>query len=167
MAESDSTLRTRFALRKFVVKTHFITLPAFLLPGASEPTGLNLKPDSGFKLHSLSLVEPSGDVLHSVSGNVTEDFSGLSLSALLNDTLPSTLETLRSHVDVLLRLPLSVGEKNRLMLKVWAMECRLEAVRVLLVEAGDLEGFDAACLDLSCLDLSGFTVSGFDWVGLG
>jgi len=57
------------------------------------------------------------------------------LSTLLNDILPATMETLRSHVNYLLSLPLPVGEKNRLLLKYWAMECRLEALRLLLDEA--------------------------------
>ena len=37
--------------------------------------------------------------------------SGISVSTLLNDTPPTTLETLRSHINYLLRLPLPVEEK--------------------------------------------------------
>jgi len=91
------------------------------------------------------------------------------LSILLNETLPNTMETLRSHVDYLLRLPLPVGEKNRLLLKYWAMECRLEALRLLLDEAeasGDElgeGGIDLSCFDLSDFSLAHINLQSFEW----
>jgi len=81
------------------------------------------------------------------------------------------METLRSHVNYLLSLPLPVGEKNRLLLKYWAMECRLEAVRLLLDEAqasgvglGE-GGVDLSCFDLTAFGLTGIELSGLDWAG--
>jgi len=161
MARKYSTLRTRFVQSKLVAKTNFFKAPAqtpALKPG---------QPASSLELKSNSL---------GTSFNAAQ--STPSLSTLLNDILPATMETLRSHVNYLLSLPLPVGEKNRLLLKYWAMECRLEAVRLLLDEAlengvasgvglGE-DGIDLSCFDLSSfgltgIDLSGLDLSGLDW----
>ncbi len=116
---------------------------------------------TNFFTSSALLTEPAHDV--SGAQSVPE------LSTLLNDTLPTTMETLRSHVNYLLRLPLPVAEKNRLLLKYWAMECRLEAVRLLLDDAvangvglGE-DGIDWSCFDLSGFQLADVDLSGFDW----
>jgi hypothetical protein len=86
------------------------------------------------------------------------------LSTLLNETLPTTLETLRAHVNYLRALPLPVGERNRLLLKYWAMEYRLEAVRLLLDDAvASGIGLGEDGLDRSCFDLPGFDPADFNW----
>ena len=83
------------------------------------------------------------------------------------------MEILRSHVNYLLSLPLPVGEKNRLLLKSWAMECWLEVVRLLLDEAlengvasgvglGE-DGIDLSCFDLTAFGLTRINFFGFDW----
>ena len=58
------------------------------------------------------------------------------------------METLRSHVNYLLSLPLPVGERNRLLLD------EAQASGVGLGEDG---------VDLSCFDLTAFGLPGFDW----
>ena len=156
MARKYSTLRTRFVQRKLVAKTNFFKTPAqnpALIPG---------QPASILELQSDSLANLSDTGFN--AGQSTP-----ALSTLLNDILPTTMETLRSHVNYLLSLPLPVGEKNRLLLKYWAMECRLEAVRLLLDEAqasgvglGE-DGIDPDCFDLTGFDLSNFDLSGLDW----
>jgi len=140
MAELDSTLRTPFAKRKFAAKTNFFTSPTNTPAHLTEPARI-------------------------ISGaqSVPE------LSKLLNETLPTTLETLRSHVNYLLRIPLPVGEKNRLLLKYWAMECRLDAVCLLLDEA-QASGvvlaeneIDLPHLDLSNFSLTHLNLQNLDW----
>jgi len=154
MARKYSTLRTRFVQRKLVAKTNFFKV------SAQNPTQLSGQTASILELKSNSLDTGFKAVQ-----------STLALSTLLNDILPATMETLRSHVNYLLSLPLPVGEKNRLLLKYWAMECRLEAVRLLLDEAqasgiglGE-DGVDLSCFDLSSFGLTGFDLSRFDLAG--
>ena len=151
MAEHDSTLRTRFAQIKFksnfqgnsqsnfVVKTNFIQPPVSL---HDTPTSLNVLingPVNGFSTVSLPM---------------------LTVSSLSNENFPTTMETLRSYVNYLLSLPLPVAVKNRLRLKYWAVECRLEAVCLLLDEAHEKEGVEDDALlgevgiNPSYLDLS-------------
>jgi len=149
MARKYSTLRTRFVQRKLVAKTNFFT------PSAQNPALNSGQPASILELKSDS--PDSG--FNAVQSSPT-------LSTLLNDSLPATMETLRSHVNYLLSLPLPVGEKNRLLLKYWAMECRLEAVRLLLDEAqASGVGLGEDGVDLSCFDLTAFGLPGFDWAG--
>jgi len=122
-----------------------------------------------------SILEPIADLVaaDSSASLLNSGFNAAqstpALSTLLNDLLPTTMETLRSHVNYLLSLPLPVGEKNRLLLKYWAMECRLEALRLLLDEAqasgvglGE-DGVDLVYCDLACFDLIAFELSEFDW----
>jgi len=156
MARKYSTLRTRFVKNKSIATTNkVITQPDFTAPVAY------INPPKAPRQACIS-IKPPPDVA----------VSGLSVSTLLNDTLPTTLETLRSHINYLLRLPLPVAEKNRLRLKYWAMERRLEAVGLLLdcmqdEGAGEVEikfGEDGAgaFLDPSCFDFSEFDLSEFD-----
>jgi len=163
MARKYSTLRTRFVQSKCVAKTNFFKVSAqnpALNPG--QPASL-LEP-----IADLVAADSSASLLNS---GFNAGQSAPTLSTLLNDTLPATMETLRSHVNYLLSLPLPVGEKNRLLLKYWAMECRLEALRLLLDEA--LEngvtsgvGLGEDGVDLSCFDLTSFGLTGFDLSGL-
>ena len=147
MARKYSTLRTRFVQRKLVAKTNFFKV------SAQNPTQL-----SGQTASLLELKSESSD------GSFNAVQSSPTLSTLLNDSLPATMETLRSHVNYLLSQPLPVGEKNRLLLKYWAMECRLEALRLLLDEAqASGVGLGEDGIDLSCFDLTAFGLPGFDW----
>lgn len=160
MARKYSTLRTRFVQSKLVAKTNFFKASAqnpAQLPGQIPGQAASI----------LELKSESSD------GSFNAVQSTPTLSTLLNDILPTTMETLRSHANYLLSLPLPVGEKNRLLLKYWALECRLEALRLLLDEAlengvasgvglGEV-GVDLSCFDLSSFGLSGFNLSGFDW----
>ncbi len=165
MAEHDSTLRTRFAQSKlqsnfqsdFVVNTNFIKSPA----SAESPvslhdtlTGLNVPIDkavTGFSVASLPV---------------------LSVSSLSHDNFPTTMENLRSHVNYLLSLSLPVAVKNRLRLKFWSVQRRLEAVCLLLDEIDENEGMGDEALmgeegiDPGCLDLSELCLSRFDLSGL-
>jgi len=71
------------------------------------------------------------------------------------------MESLRTHVEYLLCLPLTVRVKNQLRLKYWAMSRRLEAVSELLKSEGMYKlSFDPNCFDLSEFDLSHFDLSG-------
>jgi len=85
----------------------------------------------------------------------------LNLSIFTTQTLPTTLENLRTHVQYLLCLPLPVRVKNRLRLKYWAMSRRLEAVSELL----KLDGVDKLRVDPNCFDLSEFDLSHLDLSG--
>jgi hypothetical protein len=143
MARDNSTSRTRFAQSKFVTKTN-----------------------------KLSNSDPSGPVLESCVVNFSDfnqassphvNASGASFLTFINEILPITMETLRSHVDYLLSLPIPVAEKNRLLLKYWAMEYRLEAVCLLLDEAQE-NGMVIveADIDPLCFDFSGFYLPEFN-----
>jgi len=107
MARKYSTLRTRFVQSKLVAKTNFFKAPA------QNPARIpRIKPGQ-----PASLLELKSNSLD-MGFNAVQ--STPALSTLLNDILPATMETLRSHVNYLLSLPLPVGEKNRLLLKYWA-----------------------------------------------
>jgi len=152
MARKYSTLRTRFVQRKLVAKTNFF------IPPAQIPRQMPWQNPALIPGQPASILELKSDI---PDNGFNAGQSAPTLSTLLNDILPTTMETLRSHVNYLLRLPLPVGEKNRLLLKYWAMECRLEAVRLLLDEAqasgvGLEEGVDMSCFDLAVFNLSGF-----------
>ena len=171
MAEHDSTLRTRFAQSKlqsnfqsdFVVKTNFIKSPAFAESPASA--------ESPVSFHD-TLTEPNVSTNKPAIGFSVTSLPVLSVSSLSHDNFPTTMETLRSHVNYLLCLPLPVAVKNRLRLKYWALQRRLEAVCLLLDEAQENKtvlgeaGIDPSCFDLSCLDLSVFYLSGLSASGL-
>ena len=116
MARKYSTLRTRFVKNKCVATTNKVKTP----PDFTAPAAYINPPKAPYQV--CISIKPPPDIV----------ISGLSVSTLLNDTLPTILETLRSHINYLLRLPLPVAEKNRLRLKYWAMQRRLEAVRLLL-----------------------------------
>ena len=168
MVRKYSTLRTRFVQSKLVAKTNFFKVTAqnpALNPG---------QPASIFEpIADLVAADSSASLLNS---GFNAGQSTPALSTLLNETLPTTMESLRSHVNYLLSLPLPVGEKNRLLLKYWAMECRLEALRLLIDEAlengvacgaglGE-DGVDLSCFDLSSFGLTGVDLSGIDLSGL-
>ena len=109
MARKHSTLRTPFAQRNLVAKTNFFKVPA---QNPAQLTGQM----SGQPASSLELESELSDKCFN-AGQSTP-----ALSTLLNDTLPTTMETLRSNVNYLLSLPLLVGKKNRLLLEYWALE---------------------------------------------
>jgi len=161
MARKYSTLRTRFVKNKSIATTNKVKTP----PDFTAPVAYINPPKAPYQ--ACISIKPPPDVA----------VSGLSVSTLLNDTLPTTLETLRSHVNYLLRLPLPVAEKNRLRLKYWAMQRRLEAVGLLLdcmcdegageveIKFGDNETgefLDPSCFDLSEFDLSSVYLCMFD-----
>ncbi len=155
MARKYSTLRTDFVQRKSVAETNF-----FKSSPSDEPVKHRIpaKPHGHKHGQQAAVFMPD----RGLSGAQTLP----ELSTLLNDTLPATMETLRSHVNYLLRLPLPVAEKNRLLLKYWAMECRLEAVRLLLDEAVECGvGLGEDAIDLACFDLSGFSPADFYFTG--
>ncbi len=106
MAESDSTLGYRFAESKILAKTYNFN-------STDHPRSF------------------SGPVSGSISGPVSE--SGV--FSFLNENLPETMETLRSHVNYLLTLPLPVHEKNRLLLDYWELEFSVEELHLLLDQA--------------------------------
>jgi hypothetical protein len=90
----------------------------------------------------------------------------LNLSIFTTQTLATTLENLRLHVEYLLRLPLPVRVKNRLRLKYWAMSRRLEAVSELLkLDGVDKLSVDPSCFDMSCFHIGEFDLSHFDLSG--
>ena len=156
MARKYSTLRACFVKNKTVATTNKVKTP----PDFTAPVAYINPPKAPHQ--ACISIKPPPDVT----------VSGLSVSTLLNDTLPTTLETLRSHVNYLLRLPLPVAEKNRLRLKYWAMQRRLEAVRLLLdcmldegpeeVEIKFSETGSASVVDPSCFDFSEFNLAEFD-----
>jgi len=168
MAELDSTLRTRFAQIKFTVN-------------AQKPeTDAGLANDAGLKApqsRQPAVTEPIAprdrmsvtfsvlpDAITGVSPKTTtgiEPPPALNLSDFTTQTLPTTLENLRSHVQYLLCLPLPVRVKNRLRLKYWVMSRRLEAVSELL----KLDGVDKLSVDPNCFNLSEFDLSHLDLSG--
>ena len=103
MAESDSTLGTRFA--ESIILANLLNL------------------------HST---------VHFMPG----------LSAFSNENFNGTMETLRSHVNYLLSLPLPVREKNRLLLNYWEHEFLNEELQLLLDQVLD----NSLSLNLSLFD---------------
>ena len=55
-----------------------------------------------------------------------------SLPSFFDNTLPGSLETLRSHVNYLLSLPLPVRDRRRLIMNYWELEFLIEEPRLLL-----------------------------------
>jgi len=116
---------------------------------------------------SVTSTDVTGDVTTGVSPKPKTPIAPppeLNLSIFTTQTLPTTLENLRSHVQYLLCLPLPVRVKNRLRLKYWAMSRRLEAVSELLkLDGVDKLSIDPNCFDLSEFDLSHLNLSGEDF----
>jgi len=177
MAELDSTLRTRFAQINFTANAQKPQTDT----GLADDTGLKTPP-SGQTLttppiakrdvRSVSfsvMPDSSTDVSIGVSPKLQKPIAPppeLNLSIFTTQTLPTTLENLRTHVQYLLCLPLPVRVKNRLRLKYWAMSRRLEAVSELLkLDGVDKLSVDPNCFDLSEFDLSHLNLSGEDFQG--
>jgi len=175
MAESNSTLRTRFAqifLTANVQKPKTDT-------GLADDTGLKTPPSRqtiatppiakrDVRSVTFSVIPAaSTDVSSGVSPKPQTPIAPppeLNLSIFTTQTLPTTLENLRTHVQYLLCLPLPVRVKNRLRLKYWAMSRRLEAVSELLkLDGVDKLSIDPNCFDLSEFDLSHLNLSGEDF----
>jgi len=177
MARDYSTLRTRFAQINFAANAQKPQTDT----GLADDTGLK-NPPSGQTLTtqpiptraistraiarrdvrsvSFSVIPAatSNDVYTGVSPKPKTPIApppALNLSIFTTQTLPTTLENLRTHVQYLLCLPLPVRVKNRLRLKYWAMSRRLEAVSELL----KLDGVDKLRVDPNCFDLSEFDLS--------
>lgn len=176
MAELDSTLRTRFAQINLTANTQKPQPDT----GLADDTDLKTPPSTPTlpTRPSVKQATASRDV-RSVTFSVIPDASSkvspkpttpiakppkLNLSIFTTQTLPTTLENLRTHVEYLLCLPLPVRVKNRLRLKYWAMSRRLEAVSELLkLDGVDKLSVDPSCFDLSEFDLSHFNLSGEDF----
>ena len=164
MAELDSTLRTRFAQIKFTANAQKPQTDT----GLADDTGLKTPPSR----QTIATPPIAKRDVRSVSFSVIPKISTkpktpiapppeLNLSIFTTQTLPTTLENLRTHVQYLLCLPLPVRVKNRLRLKYWAMSRRLEAVSELL----KLDGVDKLSVDPNCFDLSEFDLSHLDLSG--
>ena len=54
------------------------------------------------------------------------------LYSSLDENLKGSMETLRSHVNYMLTLPLSVREKSRLVRYYWELEFLVEEIRLML-----------------------------------
>jgi len=167
MAELDSTLRTRFAQIIFTANAQKTQTDT----GLANDTGLK---NPAFKQapKQVPVTQPlaTRDVtsaMFSVLPNTPKPKTPiapppeLNLSIFTTQTLATTLENLRTHVDYLLRLPLPVRVKNRLRLKFWAMSRRFEAVNLLL----ELEGVDKLSIDPNCFNVSEFNLSHFNLSG--
>jgi len=172
MAELDSTLRTRFAQINLTANTQKTQTDT----GLADDTGLKTPPSRqtiatppiakrDVRRVSFSVVPATSiDVTTGVPAKPTTPIAPppeLNLSIFTTQTLPTTLENLRTHVEYLLCLPLPVRVKNRLRLKYWAMSRRLEAVSELL----KLDGVDKLSVDPNCFDLSEFDLSHLDLSG--
>jgi len=164
MAELDSTLRTRFAQINLTANAQKPQTDT----GLADDTGLKNPPSR----QTLATPPIARRDVRSVSFSVIPKVStklqtpiapppALNLSIFTTQTLPTTLENLRTHVQYLLCLPLPVRVKNRLRLKYWAMSRRLEAVSELL----KLDGVDKLRVDPNCFDLSEFDLSHLDLSG--
>ena len=99
MAESDSTLGTPFAQRKFLAKP--------------------------FNLNSTESLD---SILKPIFGLNSE----IALPSFLDNTLPGSMETLRSHINYLLSLPLPTRERKRLIKNYWELEFLIEETGLLL-----------------------------------
>ena len=173
MAELDSTLRTRFAQINFTASAQKPQTDT----GLADDTGLKTPP-SGQTLTTPPIAKRDvrsvsfSVIPHATTGVPIKPKAPiapppeLNLSIFTTQTLPTTLENLRTHVQYLLCLPLPVRVKNRLRLKYWAMSRRLEAVSELLkLDGVDKLSIDPNCFDLSEFDLSHFNLSGEDFQG--
>jgi len=175
MAELDSTLRTRFAQINLTANAQKPQTDT----GLADDTGLKSPPSRqtlttppiarrDVRSVTFSVIPAtSSDVSSGVSTKPQTPIApppALNLSIFTTQTLPTTLENLRTHVQYLLCLPLPVRVKNRLRLKYWAMSRRLEAVSELLkLDGVDKLSVDPNCFDLSEFDLSHLNLSGEDF----
>ncbi len=108
MADTDHTLGYRFAESKFYAKTY-----------TSRSTDqFVINNESKFKLGS--------------NASLDSDSLPLINHHLIDTTLAELLETLRLHIHSVLRLPLSVQTRSRLMRAYWDMESRTREMRLLL-----------------------------------
>jgi len=166
MAELDSTLRTRFAQINFTANaqkpqtdTRLVDDAGLKTPPSSEPSATRPIARRDVRSVTFSVIPAtSTDVSAGVSPKPKTPIAPppeLNLSIFTTQTLPTTLENLRTHVQYLLCLPLPVRVKNRLRLKYWAMSRRLEAVSELL----KLDGVDKLSVDPNCFDVSEFDLS--------
>ena len=105
MARKYSTLRTRFVQSKFVAKTNILKTPE-----AIRANSEHLSDDLSNEL--------AGDLACNIASANAASTPAHLLSTYINETLPTTMETLRVHVDYLRSLPLPVAEKNRLLFEV-------------------------------------------------
>ena len=176
MAELDSTLRTRFAqinltanAQKPQADTRLADDAGLKTPPSSEASATRPIVRRDVRSVSFSVIPAtSTDVSSGVSTKPKTPIAppppALNLSIFTTQTLPTTLENLRTHVQYLLCLPLPVRVKNRLRLKYWAMSRRLEAVSELLkLDGVDKLSVDPNCFDLSEFDLSHLNLSGEDF----
>jgi len=168
MAELDSTLRTRFAQINFTVNPKKPETDAGLANDTGRKAPQSKQPAvteplvPGDRMSVTFSVIPHAAIGESPKPKTRiEPPPELNLSIFTTQTLPTTLENLRSHVQYLLSLPLPVRVKNRLRLKYWAMSRRLEAVSELL----KLDGVDKLSVDPNCFNLSEFDLSHLDLSG--
>jgi len=176
MARDYSTLRTRFAqinltanAQKPQTDTRLADDAGLKTPPSSEASATRPIARRDVRSVSFSVIPAvtSNDVSTGVSPKPQAPIAPppeLNLSIFTTQTLPTTLENLRTHVEYLLCLPLPVRVKNRLRLKYWALSRRLEAVSELLkLDGVDKLSVDPNCFDLSEFDLSHFNLSGEDF----
>ena len=164
MAADYSTLRTRFAQINLTANAQKPKTDT----GLADDTGLKTPPSRQTlttpPIARRDVRSVTFSVIPKVSPKPTTPIAPppeLNLSIFTTQTLPTTLENLRTHVQYLLCLPLPVRVKNRLRLKYWAMSRRLEAVSELL----KLDGVDKLRVDPNCFDLSEFDLSHLDLSG--
>jgi len=178
MAEDYSTLRTRFAQIKFAANTQKPQTDTGLADDTdlknppSTPT-LTTRPSAQQATAIRDVRSVTFSVIPNASSKVSpklhtpiEPAPKLNLSIFTTQTLPTTMESLRTHVQYLLCLPLPVRVKNRLRLKYWAMSRRLEAVSELLkIDGVDKLSVDPSCFDTSCFNIREFDLSHLDLSG--
>jgi len=168
MAELDSTLRTRFAQINSTANAQKPEPDT----GLADDTGLKPPQSKQPEVTEPLAARDRMRVMFSVVPNTPKLQTPilhppeLNLSIFTTQTLPTTMESLRTHVQYLLCLPLPVRVKNRLRLKYWAMSRRLEAVSELLkIDGVDKLSVDPSCFDTSCFNISEFDLSHFDLSG--
>jgi len=111
MAESYSTLGTRFAESKILAKSENI--------GSSEPIL--------YKNSTQDVPDGLSNGLFASAQN-----SNSNISPDLNTDLPELMSILRSHINNVLRLPLSAQSRSRLVRNYWELEFLVEEIRLLL-----------------------------------
>ncbi len=111
MAESYSTLGTRFAESKILAKNKNI--------GSSEP---------------ILYKKSTDDVPDGLSSRlfVSVQKSNSNIIPNLNNGLPELMSILRSHINDVLRLPLSAQSRSRLVRNYWELEFLVEEIRLIL-----------------------------------
>jgi len=105
MAESDSTLGTRFAESEFLAKT--------------------------YKLHSFDRFLVN---------------SPPCFSPLVDEHIAELMETLRLHINEVLRLPLPAQKRSRLVRNYWELEYLVKEVRLLVDPAALSQLGEEVCL---------------------